>query len=107
MDRLPASSLLEAVIALGLLAAVLSTALAVQFRVREADRAWVRLVAWDLSEELVAQWRPQGTWSPPARSGLRVDHVSVPVDSHHHLIRIRVSHGDTEVLLREVIIEDP
>ncbi|HMQ77086.1 MAG TPA: hypothetical protein PKE21_13575 [Flavobacteriales bacterium] len=107
MDRLPASSLLEAVIALGLLAAVLSTALAVQFRVREADRAWVRLVAWDLSEELIAHWEPQGHRNIPARSGLHVDHVSVPVDGHHHLLHIRISHGDTEVLLREVIIDRP
>jgi hypothetical protein len=53
--RLKAATLLESVLAMGMMAAALSFAVGLHFRVLSSDRSADRLQAWTLTEQVFAQ----------------------------------------------------
>ncbi len=107
MRRIRASGLLESVLALALLSGVLSTAVAIHFRVRAADRAMARLIAWDLTERVVALREADLGPVDHRTDGYTVSWTAVPVDAHHEHVRIQVDHAGRRLLTRDVIVERP
>lgn len=101
--RLKAATLLESVLAIGLMAAALAFGTAMYGRVLGADHAMERLRAWALTEEILtarSQALPDQPWDTHR---FNVSLSETPIGQGLVLVTIRCARGDRELLQRSTI----
>ncbi|HEY0976983.1 MAG TPA: hypothetical protein VGE21_05890 [Flavobacteriales bacterium] len=99
--RLKAASLLESVLALGLLAGVLSMAACMQFHLLDGDRSGVRLKAWALVEQELARSVPS---APPAADGAWEVRTAVEQMGRGYRKVLFICEKEGEVVLERTVI---
>ena len=103
-SRIRASSLLESVLALALLAGALSFSVGLHFRVLTADRSSDRLQAWSLSESLAAAPLSDGREATLQVDGMIGERVLSPYAPGLYEAHIRVQRNGHDILDRRLMI---
>lgn len=106
--RLAASSLLESVLALGLLAAAMSIAVLLHFETITSDHAPARLEAWSMTEEAVSGLESTGKAGTfVASDGMHLTIKTSMLGRGCERAHLTCWQGETIVLERNVIIVLP
>jgi hypothetical protein len=101
--RLKAATLLESVLAMGLMAGALSFAVGMYSRTLAADRSSDRLLAWAITEAVIATRDQVDQPAPPAPPHIAVDIQEQVIAPGLVQLTIRCSRGERTLLTRSVI----
>lgn len=103
-----ASSLLESVLALGLLAAAMSIAVLIHFQTVLSDHASVRLEAWFLTEEAIIEIEATGKADVAMASpDMRLTMKMIVLGEGQESVHFVCLKGEEVILERDVIIALP
>ncbi len=106
-QRLKAATLLESVLAMGLVAAAMSFAIGMHARILGADRSADRMQAWAVSERMIAERMNGADGDTPVVNGLEVEVEETGVAPGILRIDITCSRNGRQVLSRSCIIAEP
>lgn len=105
--RLKAATLLESVLAMGLVAAALSFAIGMHARILGADHSTDRLQAWALSERIIAARMSGSEGEVPLVHGMDMEVTEMRVAPGMVHIHIVFARNGRAVLSRNSIIPEP
>lgn len=106
--KLKAATLLESVIAMSMMAAALSFAVGLHFRILHSDQGADKVQAWALTEELLAH-RSTGSWVEQIERNEDFKHFEIQINEEVHSpglidISIVIHKGKALLLERRCII---
>ncbi|MBK6881993.1 MAG: hypothetical protein IPH05_03415 [Flavobacteriales bacterium] len=106
-QRLVAATLMESVLALGLMATALSFAVGLHFRLLTSDHSADRLQAWALTEEVIAAREQPSSLVTPGTGSLSLAVSERPYALGLSELTISCTKGDRSILVRRCIVPAP